>query len=203
VITNGALLFREDVRRTVLDADIVLPSLDAGDQETFRRINRPHRSLEFEQVVAGLIAFRKVFRGQMRLEVMLVRGMNDSDSSLGKIRKLAWAIRPERIDVAVPIRPPAEEWVQPPDPDRIIKAQHLLRSAETMTRPESGPFELAGFGTLLEALIGLSSRHPLRWDQAKQVEEAFGQPGRLEHLADLGALAVVEYGQTRFVAPPT
>jgi len=203
VITNGALLFREEIRRNLFAADIVLPSLDAGDRETFERINRPHRALDFEQVVRGLILFREAFSGQIRLEVMLVKGVNDSDEQLKRIRKLAWAIRPERIDVAIPTRPPTERWVEPPDPDRIIKAQRLLRSAETMTLPENGPFELAGFGTLREALIGLSLRHPLRWDQAKQVEEAFGQPERLEHLVNLGALAVVEYGQTRFVAPPT
>ncbi len=202
VITNGALLFREDVRHALMEADVVLPSLDAGDAPTYRRINRPHQALDFEQIVHGLILFREAFSGQIRLEVMLVKGVNDDDSQLKRIRKLAWAIRPERIDVAIPIRPPAEPWVEPPDPERILLAQRLLRSAETMTRREDGAFELAGFTTLLDAVIGFSLRHPLRWDQAKQLEEAFNQTGRLEQLIEAEALAVVEYGDTRFVLPP-
>lgn len=202
VITNGALLFREETRRNLLEADIVLPSLDAGDRETFEAMNRPHRMLAFEKVVEGLIAFRQMFRGQIRLEVMLVKGVNDSEQSIRGIRKLLWAIRPDRVDVAIPTRPPSERWVEPPDPERVLMAQRLLHAAESMSRPENGSFEFAGFGTLLEAVSGLSSRHPLRWDQAKQVEGAFGRPGELEHLVQTGALTVVEYGGARFVTPP-
>lgn len=201
VITNGCLLSLEDVRKDLLPADILLPSLDAGDEVTFRAINRPHRSLEFNHVVEGLIACREVFEGMMRLEVMLVKGINDNEASLRSIRKLAWAIKPDRIDVAVPIRPPAERWVLPPDPAELILAQRLFRSAETFDRPETGTFEIAGFRSLSDAIVGLSSRHPLRWDQAEQLEDAFGEPGQLEHLIRTGAISVIEYSDGRFVAP--
>ena len=202
VITNGCLLFREDVREKLLKADIVLPSLDAGDALTFKVINRPHPSLEFEQVVQGLVAFRKAFDGIMRLEIMLVKGVNDNERSLRSIRKLAWAVKPDRIDVAVPTRPPTEPWVMPPDPASLIHAQRLFRSAETLDRPENGKFEIAGFETLRDAVIGLSSRHPLRWSQAKQLERAFRVSNQLEHLVQVGAVSVVEYGHERFVTPP-
>ena len=203
VITNGCLLSLEETREDLRQADIVLPSLDAGDAVTFRAINRPHPSLEFNRVVEGLIAFRVSFRGVMRLEVMLVKGMNDHEASLRSIRKLAWAIKPDRIDVAVPMRPPAERWVLPPDPADLILAQRLFRSAETLDRPETGTFEVAGFHSLVDAIVGLSSRHPLRWDQAKQLEKAFGQPDRLELLVQEGVIASVEYEGKRFVAPIT
>lgn len=201
VITNGCLLYLEQTRKNVLLADVVLPSLDAGDALTFRAINQPHPSLEFNNVVEGLIAFRKAFRGMIRLEVMLVKGINDSESSVRDIRKLAWAIKPDRIDVAVPIRPPAERWVLPPDPADLILAQRLFRSAETLDRPENGTFEIAGFKTLFDSIIGLSSRHPLRWDQAKELEIAFGQSGQFEHLVGIGAISLITYGDNCFVMP--
>jgi len=203
VITNGCLLSAEETQESLLMADIVLPSLDAGDAVTFKAINRPHPSLEFNKVVEGLITFRKAFQGTIRLEVMLVKGINDNEAGLRGIRKLAWAIKPDRIDVAVPIRPPAERWVLPPDPADLILAQRLFRSAETLDRPETGTFEIAGFHSLVDAIIGLASRHPLRWNQASQLEEAFGQPGRLELLVHEGVIALVEYKGTRFVAPVT
>jgi wyosine [tRNA(Phe)-imidazoG37] synthetase (radical SAM superfamily) len=201
VITNGVLLFREGIRHELLQADIVLPSLDAGDARTLRSINRPHQDLQFEEVVNGLIQFRRAFHGRIRLEVMLVRDLNDSERSIRDIRRLAWAIRPDWIDIAIPTRPPAEHWVRPPELDNLLRAQRILRSAETMARPETGTFEIAGFTTFLDAVRGLSSRHPLRWDQAEQVEAAFGQPGELERLIESGALSLVEYGPDRFVAP--
>jgi wyosine [tRNA(Phe)-imidazoG37] synthetase (radical SAM superfamily) len=202
VITNGVLLFCDDVRDELLGADVVLPSLDAGDAPTFRMINRPHAELKYENVVAGLVEFSRAFKGQLRLEVMLVKGLNDSEQSLRRLRKLAWAIRPERIDVALPIRPPAEAWVMPPPAERILRAQKFLRSAETTVRPETGTFDIAGFTSTLEAVRGLSSRHPLRWDQAKQVEDAFDQPGELDRLIAAGRLIVTRHGKRRFVMIP-
>ncbi len=202
VITNGSLLFLPEVRDSLLMADVVMPSLDAGDSETFRKVNRPHPELEFEKIVAGLIEFRKGFKGDLRLEVMLVRGVNDSEASLRKIQGLARLIAPDKVDVAVPIRPPAEPWVTPLEPSAILRAQNILKSAETMLRPEKGRFEFAGFGTVREAIIGLASRHPLRWDQAKEIESAFGQPGELQNLIQKKVIIVREFGRARFVTLP-
>jgi len=201
-ITNGSLLFREEVRRSLVKADIVLPSLDAGDERTFREINRPHPDLDFHLIVEGLIAFRRMFQGQMRLEIMLVKGLNDSDSNLRNLRKLVWAIRPDYVDIAIPTRPPAETWVMSPDPESVLCAQRYMHSAGSMVLPETGAFEFAGFSTVLDSVIALSSRHPLRWEQAQQVETAFGQPGELKRLVDAGRLATAEYQHTRFVRPP-
>jgi len=201
VITNGCLLHLKEIRNSLLNADIVLPSLDAGDEQTFKTINRPHPAIEFEQVIKGLIAFRKSFKGSFRLETMLVKGINDNEYNLRNIRKLAWAIRPDRIDLTVPTRPPAEPWVLPPEPETLIRAQKMFRSAEILSRPEEGSFEIAGFETVRDAVIGLSSRHPLRWDQAKQLEDAFAQPGQLDYLIQRGAISLIEYGRERFVAP--
>lgn len=201
VITNGCLLHLKEIRDSLRDADIVLPSLDAGDERTFKAVNRPHYSLEFEEMVKGLIAFRKAFSGMLRIEVMLVKGVNDSEHNLRNIRKLAWAIRPDRIDLAVPTRPPAEPWVLPPGPESLIRARKMFRTAELLNRPEDGSFEIAGFETVRDAVIGLSSRHPLRWDQAKQLEDVFEQPGQLDYLIRIGAISLIEYGHERFVTP--
>jgi wyosine [tRNA(Phe)-imidazoG37] synthetase (radical SAM superfamily) len=203
VITNGCLLHLKEIRDSLLCADIVLPSLDAGDEETFKAVNRPHPAIEFERIIKGLIVFRESYQGLIRLEVMLVRGVNDSEYNLSNIRKLAWAIRPDRIDLAVPTRPPAEPWVLPPEPETLIRARKIFRSAEFLDRPEEGSFEIAGFETVRDAVIGLSSRHPLRWDQAKQLEVEFAQPGQLDYLIKSGAVSLVKYGRERFVIPRT
>jgi len=202
VITNGSLLFKKEIGQGLLKADMVLPSLDAGDLQTFRIVNRPHPELEFKRIIKGMIDFRREFKGLFRLEIMLVKDYNDSELSLRNIRKLVWAIRPDRLDVAIPIRPPAEPDVKPPDPDRVLYARQLLRGAEDITFPEEGTFDFAGFDTLLDATIGLASRHPLRWNQAKRLEKAFGQNGELERLVHQGKLSIVKYGKSRFIIPP-
>jgi wyosine [tRNA(Phe)-imidazoG37] synthetase (radical SAM superfamily) len=72
VLTNGSLMWQEDVRQQLLGADLVIPSLDAGDETMFRIVNRPHAGISFEQMLAGLIAFRRQFRGQYWLEVFVL-----------------------------------------------------------------------------------------------------------------------------------
>ena len=73
VLTNGTLFFREDVRKEVLDADLIVPSLDAATQATFERVNRPHPDLLIDEIIEGLVRLREEFAGEIWLEVMLVK----------------------------------------------------------------------------------------------------------------------------------
>src|SRR5208337_4418703 len=77
VLTNGSLLWVPEVRRRLLKADRVVPSLDAVTPAVFRNINRPHPSLELEQIIEGMRAFRKEYKGQLHVEIVLVSGVND------------------------------------------------------------------------------------------------------------------------------
>jgi len=85
VITNGALLYEEDLRRELMDADIVLPSLDAIDEENFSKINRLSKKIEFEKVLDGIRIFSKSYKGQLWLETMLIKDINDDTESLLKL----------------------------------------------------------------------------------------------------------------------
>ena len=82
VITNGALLRREDVRRELASADAVMPSLDAGSEDLYRTINRPYPGLTLARHFEGLAAFRQSFSGRLWVEVMLVAGLNDTEPAL-------------------------------------------------------------------------------------------------------------------------
>lgn len=112
VITNGSLLFREDVRRDLIDADIILPSLDAASDDVFRRINRPHSDLDVSLMLGGLGQLRKEYKGQIWLEVMLIKGVNDDPEELARLRH---AIRPmdvDRIQLNTLARPPLERHIR-------------------------------------------------------------------------------------------
>ena len=201
VITNGSLLFRPEVRESLMEADVVMPSLDAADEKTFRRINRPHRGLEFAEIVEGLRSFRESFPGTIRLEVMLVENVNDSIAHLQALKSHIMTINPDLVDISIPTRPPAERWVNPPSPERIIFAQKLLGGTGVMTSPENGAFGLANFGSVLEAIEQLSSRHPLRLEQAREIERLFAKPGQLNRLIADGKLRKAEYRGEMFVLP--
>lgn len=113
ILTNGTLLYDRATRAACALADLVMPSLDAGDEATFRKINRPAPGLSLEQTVAGMAAFRNEYQGQIHLEVFLIEGLNDSIAHAQKISALATRIAPDRIQLNTAVRPTAEADVRP------------------------------------------------------------------------------------------
>ncbi len=125
VLTNGSLLWMPEVRQALMKADLVLPSLDAGDSETFQRINRPQEGIFFTQMVEGLATFTRDFPGEVWLEVFLLAGLNDSPASIANLVALTRKIRPARIQLNTVTRPPAEGFALAPAPERL---QELLNA---------------------------------------------------------------------------
>ncbi|MDP8255900.1 MAG: radical SAM protein [Candidatus Alcyoniella australis] len=113
VITNSTLIDRPDVRSELSAADIVLPSLHSVVPETFQRLCRPARGVSLESMIQGLATFRSSFAGQLWLEVLLVKGINDSPHELTRLRRVIDEIMPDRIQVATVTRPPADQGAQP------------------------------------------------------------------------------------------
>jgi wyosine [tRNA(Phe)-imidazoG37] synthetase (radical SAM superfamily) len=108
ILTNGTLLYREDVRADCAKADVVLPSLDAGDEQTFQKINRPHKDISIEKLIDGLSEFRREFTGQIWLEVFLVADMNTDNEQIDKIKDAIERIRPDKIQLNTAVRPTAD-----------------------------------------------------------------------------------------------
>jgi len=161
VITNGALLHSPEVRKELMSADVVLPSLDAGDEKLFIKINRPHPSIEYEKMVQGYINFGKEFSGKFWIEVMLMKGINDSKEELVKIKNKIDLIKPDRIDINVPIRPPTESWVQIPDKNIIPILNDVFGEYNNINFPEQGIFSVFSSNFEMELKI-LLERHPMR-----------------------------------------
>lgn len=111
VVTNSSLLNREEVRRELREADVVLPSLDVVSQSLFESLNRPHPSLKIEEIIKGLIEFREEFKNKIWLEVLLVKGINDAPEEIRKLAEVIEKIKPDKVQLNTVIRPPAEEEV--------------------------------------------------------------------------------------------
>jgi wyosine [tRNA(Phe)-imidazoG37] synthetase (radical SAM superfamily) len=143
VLTNGTLFYREDVRADCAQADVVMPSLDAGDEPTFRKINRPHRDISIEKLVSGLRAFREEFAGRIWLEVFLVDDINTDTEQVAKIKGLIERIRPDKIHLNTAVRPTADANVK----KVAIEKLHTIAAA---------------LGESCEVIADFSARHQLR-----------------------------------------
>jgi wyosine [tRNA(Phe)-imidazoG37] synthetase (radical SAM superfamily) len=165
VITNGALLYLPEVRNQLVEADAVLPSLDAGNPRLYRKINRPWPRLTFERHTEGLTAFRKEYSGQLWVEVMLVKGMNDNEEALREISAILERARPDEVHINVPTRPPVEAWVRPPDEMGLTRAQSILGYSARRITPSNVDVEMSSSDNLAETILNVITRHPMREEE--------------------------------------
>jgi wyosine [tRNA(Phe)-imidazoG37] synthetase (radical SAM superfamily) len=150
VITNSSLLAHSDVREELLAADTVLPSLDAADDETFQRINRPHPACRLDSIINGLERFLSRFEGTVLFEILLLDGMNTNNGSLERLAGALSGLRADRIQINTAVRPGTVQGIAP------VAIHRLERLA-------------ARFGARAEVIAGASLESP---DQQERSVEA-------------------------------
>jgi wyosine [tRNA(Phe)-imidazoG37] synthetase (radical SAM superfamily) len=134
VLTNGALMWMPAVRAALMSADLVLPSLDAGDPRLFKRINRPCSGITYDRMVKGLIQFTHQFPGQVWLEILLLAGLTDTPAAVTRIAERVSRIQPARVQLNTVCRPPAEKCARPV----AIEQMQVLKAYFT------GPVDIIG-----------------------------------------------------------
>jgi wyosine [tRNA(Phe)-imidazoG37] synthetase (radical SAM superfamily) len=161
VITNGSLLFKEEVRQDLLRADSVLPSLDAVSSEVFTRINRPRPGISIEKVIEGLAEFRKVYKGQIWLEILFCKGINDGKEELLRMKEAVNRIQPDRIHLNTVVRPPSEKWVLPLDEAEMEEIKGFLgEKAEIISEFDRHPASVLE-RDIREEILKILRRRPL------------------------------------------
>ncbi len=162
VLTNGSLLWMEDVQEALLGADLVLPSLDAGDAHLFQWVNRPAEAISFERMVAGLESFTKRFRGEVWLEVLLLDGVTAYPAQVEKIAALVRRIGPSRVQLNTSSRPPAELFARAVSDSRMLALASLLAGrVEVLTaREEAGAPGASGADPSEPEILTLLARRP-------------------------------------------
>ncbi len=126
VLTNSLTMTRPEVRQKLLNADVVIPTLNAVSDEIFLKIMRPSLSVKPSQIIEGLIEFRKEYSGRIYLEVFIVPGLNDSEDELCKIRDASKLIGPDEVHINHLDRPGTEEWVSSAATEKLIAAGELF-----------------------------------------------------------------------------
>jgi wyosine [tRNA(Phe)-imidazoG37] synthetase (radical SAM superfamily) len=166
VITNSSLMWRQDVRTDLLGVDLASFGVDAALEESWRRVNRPHGTLQLAALLDGLRAFRDCFEGELITETMLVRGVNDGEENVTAVADFLARLKPDKAYLAIPTRPPAEHWARPPDEDVINRAYQVLSErldgVEYLIGYEGTEFSFTG--DVVEDLLSITAVHPMRED---------------------------------------
>jgi len=137
VLSNGSLLWQKAVREELAPVDLLIPTLTTAREETFRRIHRPHPSLQLSTILEGMVTFREECSVEMWLEVFLIPGINTTSQELYEMQSWIARIRPHRIQLNTRHRPPAESWVRP-------ASMNALRQAKAIFEETGTPVDIIG-----------------------------------------------------------
>jgi wyosine [tRNA(Phe)-imidazoG37] synthetase (radical SAM superfamily) len=164
VLTNGSLLWHKEVQEGLAEADLVIPSLDAGDASLFRHVNRPHPAIQFDQMVNGLVEFRQRFTGAYWLEVFLLGGVTGTPAEIKKISSLIQRIRPNRVQLNTVTRPPAEHFALPVSKEAMEHFVELLGDHAEVIADFRGTHDRVEFTARREDVLNLLRRRPCTTD---------------------------------------
>ena len=200
VITNGSLLWREDVRQSLRKADWVSLKVDAASEDTWHRVNRPHKLLKLETILKGMLKFAQAFEGELTTETMLIRDVNDDLDEIKRIAEFISVLKPARAYVAIPTRPPAER-VEPASEESINAAYHIfterLDQVECLIGYEGNAF--ACTGDVQDDLLSITAVHPMREEAVTEFLKRAGAGWEtVQHLIEKHDLVELEYHGKKF-----
>jgi len=201
VITNGSLISLEDVRADLAKADWVSLKVDCTQEDLWRRINRPKRTLQLEAILDGMLEFARAFTGELVTETMLVRGVNDESDHLEEIAAFLVRLQPVTAYVSIPTRPPAEKWVETPDEEGVNEAYQIftehLQTVECLTGYETTDFSPTGDPS--EDILSITAVHPMHEEAVKEfLLQAKADWSMIERLINQGQLIELNYRGKRF-----
>ncbi len=136
ILTNTSLITDPDVFDAFLEADVVLPSVDSVLNDGFQKVNRPHPDLDLSKILESLLDFRKVFKGQIWMEIFICPGLNDSEKELSALSAYIKKLNPHRVQINTLDRPGAEPWVKPLDVNGFERVLSFFKgiNVETISR---------------------------------------------------------------------
>ena len=164
LLTNGSLFWMDGIREAVLEADLIIPSLDAGDEDTFLTVNRPHDSISFSKMAEGLCALRESFTGALWLEVFLAGGITDTESEIVKLKKWADRINPDWVQLNTAVRTPAEDFVRTVSEEKMEEIAAFMGSHAEVIADYSKVHDRSEFHLTQDDVYNLLKRRPCSLD---------------------------------------
>jgi len=167
ILTNSTLLNIKKIRKSILDADIIVPSLDAASKEIFEKITRPAKEITVEKIIESLIALRKEFKNTLILEIFIVPGLNDNERELNLIKNAIEKISPDYVQLNSLDRPGTEKWIKSASAETLLQIKAFLEplKVEIVSMPKSGEnVSPKTFTNITDILVSTLSRRPSTLD---------------------------------------
>jgi wyosine [tRNA(Phe)-imidazoG37] synthetase (radical SAM superfamily) len=196
VISNASLIWQNNVREILKLADWVSLKVDSVEPSIWRRINRPCEDIELDNILSGMLAFAKDFKGTLATETMLLEGINSAHKSVERLVSFLQKLEPDKIYLAIPTRPTADSSIRAPGAETLNRiyqtVSRIMPYVELLTGYEGDAF--ASTGNFVGDILAITAVHPMRKDAVLKLLEKTGRDwSALQQLLDQGKLREIEY----------
>jgi len=201
VITNASLINRKDIRKDLSKADWVSVKIDAIDEKTWKKVNRPHPELLLKDILEGIKEFSKQYKGDLYTETMLIENINTDNKNIEKIADFISTLEINTAYISIPTRPPASKSAGIPSEETINMAYNLFTERNINVELLSGysPLEFPVTKNVREEILNIAAVHPMREEDVKNIlNKANKEWDIVENLLEKGEIKMVNFGKNRF-----
>ena len=201
IISNSSLIDHEDVRRELMELDLVSLKVDSVIRDTWKKINKPHSRIDLNKVLEGLQIFAREYKGKLITETMLIDGINDTHESIEQTAEFISRLKPHTAYISIPTRPPARTDVKPAGEEAINHAFQVfsqkINRVEMLLGYEGNAF--AHSGDTEQDILSITAVHPMREDAIREFLEKDQQDWTLiDKLVKDGKLLETEFQGKKF-----
>ncbi|MBA7519832.1 hypothetical protein ES705_11920 [subsurface metagenome] len=196
VITNASLIQFPDVQKNLLKADYVSVKADTFNMESWKKINKPHKQLNLNDIACGISSFARKYSGKLVTETMLIKGINDTFNELENTARFIETFEPDTAYISIPTRPPAFQEAVPADEAAVNEAWHIFKehidNVELLTEYEGNAF--SSTGSFREDILSIIAVHPMRDAVMQLLQKTKTHENVMTELLEQEMIEKIQYG---------
>lgn len=203
VLTNASLIWLNEVKEDLLEANLVSLKVDSLNEDLWRRINKPSKNIRLNKILEGITEFVKIFNGTIISETILIDGINYGEEFKNIAEFLERLKKLDKAYIAIPTRPPTEKWVRPAKEEIINTSFQVFskklgsKRVEYLTDYEGNSFAFTG--NVEEDLLSIMAVHPMRETAVIEfLNKASANWQVIEELLQKGKIIELEYEGNRY-----
>lgn len=201
VITNSSLLENKDVQADLLQADYISIKADTINPIAWKKINKPHKSLNLDSILKAILHFSAHYQGLLVSETMLLKGINDYREYVEPVAEFLREVKPDFAYIAIPTRPPAYDGTYPADESAVALAYEIFNrhklNTELLTGYEGNAF--ASSGNFENDILSITAVHPMRKDAVMELmSKSNATESNLNILIENGLIKQVKYNDQEY-----
>ncbi|BAQ12794.1 putative radical SAM domain protein [Clostridium botulinum] len=100
LLSNGYLLGRDEYIKIANKCDEVVGEIKVITEEDFQKIQRPIEGYTLAEYISNMASFNKQYKGKFIFEITIIKGYNDDEESIKKIKNIIKEICPNKIIIA-------------------------------------------------------------------------------------------------------